>query len=180
MDIKTPIATWVLARLYDEKHPIPRKDLLKHLCQKSFDSMTNDSDFATTIDDLVESKCITFTKETFQEFVSIPQPANIMNLNFAPSAKMKEVTTTREGYVIDDDGIIAFRRQIATPLEKIKDKIDKESTMIPSQYKAKFEEIINTLKTGSDIINMAIRFCVDDAPHILEFIKTGLPLLGIQ
>lgn len=49
LDINTPIATWVLARLFDDDMPIPRKNLLKKLCQASFDSMNADNDFADTM-----------------------------------------------------------------------------------------------------------------------------------
>lgn len=178
MNIQTPIATWILARLYDEPHPVPRKDLLKHLCQKSFDSMTNDSDFAKTIDDLIKSKYIEFTKDTFQEFVPIRE-TDVLVVAMGGANKMKEVTSTREGYVIAEDGIIAFRRQIATPLEKIKKKIESGS-ILPASYKPKFEQIVNALKTSHDIIHTAIIFCVDDAPQILEFIKMTMSLLGIQ
>jgi len=178
LNVQTPIATWVLARLYEEQHPIPRKDLLKHLCQKSFDMMTNDSDFATTMDELIESECIKLTEETFQDFVPIRE-TNPLVIAMNTQPKLKEITVTRKGYVIEDNGIIAFRRQIATPLEKIKDKVDK-GAVFPNTYKTKFEEIVNTLKTSSDVIHTAIRFCVDDAPHVLEFIKMVLPLLGIQ
>ncbi|HYL65903.1 MAG TPA: hypothetical protein VEU72_01975 [Nitrosopumilaceae archaeon] len=143
MNIKTPVATWILARLFNENKPVLRKDLLRNLCQASFDSMTSDDDFSKTTEMLVKGKYI--------------QSVDIDN------------ATGTTGYLITEEGIIAFRRQISTALEKIQRQLDK----IPSVTRnSKFTNIVNALKSNSNILTTSIKLCIDNAPQILEFIKT--------
>lgn len=178
LDINTPIATWVLARLFDEEMPIPRKNLLKKLCQASFDSMNADNDFADTMKKLEAEEYIEYSKADAPEFLPV-QEHNVVS--YLPSeTKLQKVTKTHKGYVITEAGIIAFRRQIATPLEKIRRYADKLS----SSHISKFEQLINELKSKSgSIISFAIKKCIDDAPYILKFIdssKRELYKLGIS
>jgi hypothetical protein len=166
LDVKTPIATWVLARLFNENHPISRKDLLRHLCQASFDSMTGDKDFANTIQKLIDAKYIEYTKEAYQDLVPVKD-----NDAFAiqSSTKLQEIHRVSEGYVITDDGIIAFRRQIVTPLEKIQSHLNKiPSTIIKDN---RFSKIFDALKSNANILESAIQLCINNAPQILEFIR---------
>lgn len=112
------------------------------------------------------------------EFLPI-QEHNVVS--YLPSeTKLQKVTKTHKGYVITEGGIIAFRRQIATPLEKIRMYADKFS----SSHTSKFGQLINELKSKSgSIISFAIRKCTDDAPYILKFIdlsKRELYKLGIS
>jgi hypothetical protein len=40
-----PVSTWILARLYDEDAGVTSRQLVKQLCQKSFQAMTSDDDY---------------------------------------------------------------------------------------------------------------------------------------
>lgn len=175
LDIKTPTATWILARLYDEEIPISRKNLMKNLCQASFDSMVGENDFGNTMKQLTDAKYIEQINQSYTDLVTSPSL-------LAGVGGSQQVTREREGYVITELGIYAFRKQIATPLEKIKANIDKVPSM--SRFE-KFKNIIATLKANSNLISLGVKLCVENAPLVIDFIKTmhaelvqlGIPIL---
>src|SRR5437867_10286624 len=104
MDIKQPVPLWIMARLYNEEHPVSLDDLARKLCQQSFESMVGDNDFNEAIQKLAEAKYIEYGERTF----SVPSVL---------AAADRHVTY--HGYWITVDGIIAFRRQMGVPVEKI-------------------------------------------------------------
>ena len=165
MDIKTPVATWVLARLYNEEKPIQRKNLMKYLCNASFDSMTGEKDFGNTLKQLIDAKYIENTTEEYADFLDVLENPNAPEEE--QTTRLQEVKRKREGFVITESGIYVFRKQIGTPLEKIQTYIDK----IPSVTTNKFKKIVDALKLASDIISTAVKLCVDNAPLVLEFIQ---------
>ena len=86
--------------------------------------------------------------------------------------KIKEyekVSKTHEGYVITEKGIIAFRKEIVTKIEGIKTQIDRLAN-----YKIeKFNEITSRISYSTDILKDVVKLCTDNAPLVLEFIKTA-------
>jgi len=168
MYIKTPIATWILARLYDVDNPLPRKNLLRNLCQASFDSMSVDTDFSTTLSELEKEGLIEFERKDISDFIPIQQQSGFNPALTPPETKLKEITKHVEGYSITEKGIIVFRRDIATPVEKIK----KFTNKITPKNQSKFREFLDELKrhTGS-ITSFAVNKCIENAPYVLEFLK---------
>lgn len=174
MDVKTPIATWILARLFNDDIPVTRKNLLRNLCQASFDSMTNDEDFSEAIRKLENAKYIEYARKKHTELAPIHNPVLI-----TMSTGMQEVERTIEGYTITEAGIMAFRRQIITPLEKIIPHVSKtRSSKIPQ-----FAEIVTTLSSTINLAKSVVDLCTNNAPQVLDFIKilhNDLLSLGIN
>ncbi len=166
MEIKTPIATWVLAKLYNEELPIQRKDLMKYLCNASFDSMTGENDFANTMKQLLDSKYIENITREYSDF--LPVTDNLSLPEEEQTTRLQEVKRKRDGYVITETGIYAFRKQIGTPIEKIRPHLTKLSMTAKTE---KFRRVIETLKSESDVMGPVIKLCVENAPLILEFMK---------
>lgn len=166
--IKTPIATWILARLYDEDNPISRKNLLRNLCQASFDSMSVDTDYSTTLSELEKEELIEFERRQVSDFIPVQQQSGFNPAMTPPETKLKEITKHVEGYSITEKGIIAFRKDIATPVEKIK----KLTNKLSSSNQSKFRGILDELKRHTDsITSFAVNKCIENAPYILEFLK---------
>ncbi|MDE1764972.1 MAG: hypothetical protein KGI27_01725 [Thaumarchaeota archaeon] len=166
MDIKTSVVTWILSYLYNQNVPIPRKDLLKKLCNASFDSMTGSNDFDSAIKQLTDAKYIENTTREVSEYVPV-----IDNLNLPEEEqtnKLQEMKHRVEGIVITEDGIFEYRKQIGTPLEKIQPHLDKVSASPQAQ---EFKGIIKTLKFSDDVIGSAVKLCIENAPLIVKFIK---------
>ena len=174
LDIKTPISTWILARLFDEELPLGEKDLLRKLCQASFDSMNADNDFDNAITALRTAGYIEHGEKEYRELV----PLRNNSLLTVQETGMHEVTRKRTGFSITKAGIIAFRRQIATPIEKIVSNVNK---LDPSKT-SPFKKILNELNSHRSILEASIALAIENAPHILEFIKNmahQLALIGI-
>jgi len=164
MDIRNPIATWVLAKLYEEDQPISRKEILKKLCQASFESMSEMDEFSTIIKQLEDEKYIEYTRGNYTEYIPVQSKSS-----FATSSetKLQPVTKRKEGYEIGEAGIIAYRAQIISPLEKIKTQTD----ILPNEKESKFSVLTDKLKATRDVAEFAVKKCIENAPQILEFIK---------
>ena len=154
MDIYTPIPTWILAKLYEEEHPIERKTLLKNLCQASFDLMNEDSEFSNILTELQRAKYIERSDGTKNGYDIIQ-------------------------YEITEYGIIAFRRKFGNLFEKIKIYADKSQEIRSS----KFSPMVRIIKHSSDMSTTVAKMCIDNAPLVLEFLKyagSELMKLGIN
>lgn len=176
LNINTPITTWILARLFDEEYPIPRKTLLKRLCQASFTSMMNDEDFGNEMEALEKDGYIEFERKDRIEHMPLTEE-NIVSATMT-STRYERVSTPVEGYVITEKGIIAFRKEIVTKIQNIKPHIDRLAA-----YKIeKFKTITETVEFSTDLLKDVVKLCVDNAPLVLEFIKsatTELSKIGI-
>jgi hypothetical protein len=174
LNINTPIATWILARLFDDEKPITRKNLLKNLCQASFSSM-GDNDFDITIKQLESEKYIEFTRSSISENIHV----NSMGTLGLGGTKIQPVTKEYEGYVISEKGIIEFRKQIATKIEKIRPLLHR----LELNKIARFQKIIDTITSTASLTDSVVKLCIDNAPLVLDFIRTiptELANIGIQ
>ena len=75
-------------------------------------------------------------------------------------------------YQITETGIIVFRKEIGTPLQKARDNFNK----ISKHKDTKYAQIIKELDEGRDITSTAATLCIKNAPRVLEFL-VSLPTL---
>lgn len=117
MESNSPTFVWILAKLYDEEKPINRKNLLKKLCQASFELMSNETvDFNNALASLERLKCIEHNWD--ESGTSI--------------------------FVISEVGIIKFRKDLGTPLIKINQNVDKFSSVKNKKFLNILEKIKNS------------------------------------
>ena len=167
MDIKSSIPTWVLSELFDGGLPKTDEYLARNLCKESFASMTNDDDFEKKIEELKAAKYIIFTTKESEDYKKVPIPPSILP-GITPNYKMQEITRKHTGYVITTKGIMAFRKQIISPVDKILLHIDELSAIQGSEY----GEIIKEIKSNSkNIAQYVIGKCIDNAPLFLKFLE---------
>ena len=69
-------------------------------------------------------------------------------------------------YQITEMGIIIFRKEIGTPLQKAQDNYNE----ILELRDTKYDQIINALDQTTDITLTAAKLCVKNAPLVLEFV----------
>lgn len=175
LDIRKPIATWILARLFDEDTPIPRKDLLRNLCQASFDSMLADTDFSQTINNLLNARYIEESEKEYTNFVPVKDNSSGHTAHGTNTNRTRQVTQKIQGYIITEEGIIAFRKQIGTPLEKIQPHLNL-FTGSASRFD-KFKKIIESIKNKSNVLVPAVKLCIENAPLVLEFLQEAQQVL---
>lgn len=170
MDIKSSIPTWVLSELFDGGLPRSEENLARNLCNASFASMTNDDDFEKNIEDMTTAGYIQYTTEESIDYKEIPitTPGLSVMSQLTPNYKIKEITRKHTGYVITTKGIMAFRKQIITPIDKILPHIDKLSNIQGGKY----GEIIKEMKSSAQTITrFVISKCIDNAPFFLKFLE---------
>lgn len=171
MNIKTPIATWILTSLFDGGLPVSEKTLARNLCQASFASMAGDEDFEEIVKELEKSGYIEFTSKETTTHIQVPIPVAPSMIPLfdktKPDYKIQEVKVDHSGYVITVSGIMAVRRQIITPIEKIKQNIEN----YPENKVGKFKTIIDHLKSNATVTLSTIKLCIDNAPLFLDFIN---------
>ena len=135
--------------------------------------MTSENQFGNTMKHLIEAKYIEHAKQEYSDFIPITDNPD-MPLE-EQTTRLQEVTRKREGYAITEAGIYAFRKQIGTPLElcqKNLDKIPQTATM------GKFKKILETLRSEHNMIDSAVKLCVENAPFVLDFIKGAAAILA--
>ena len=135
MKIRNPTAAWILAELYIKDDLVRRRSLVRQLCQASFESMNDENEFSSTMDELEQAGYI-------------EQP----------------LSDTR--YQITEMGMIIFRKEIGTPLQKAQDNYNE----ILELRDTKYDQIINALDQATDIALTAAKLCVKNAPLVLEFV----------
>ncbi len=135
--------------------------------------MTGDNDFADVMKELEKEHYIKFKKETYEDFKPVA-------VNYGPpdeppeesSTRFEKIMRTREGYVIEEPGINAFRRQIVTTIKEIKPHVDKLSTI-----DGKFGKIINSVRSTVDLTKTVTKLCIENTPLLVDFIKSAMSLL---
>src|SRR5581483_5082343 len=111
-----PIALWIFARLFDSSINMGRRDLLKNLCQASFDTMNEVSDFDKGLELLVTDGLISSSKLGGEAH-----------------------------YNITEKGIITFRKDLVkTVLDSVK-KVENNPGLF-TKYKGIVESIKNTVE----------------------------------
>lgn len=148
------------------------------LCDDAFEMM-KDGDFKNTLDRLTKANYIqNSVDKTFIDHVTLDKFTTVL------TAEYKEVERKYSGYEITTEGVLAFRRQIKIPIQKIMAHVDKFSRIYVEPQKAsKYSEIINTLKQSSDLGNSVADLAIKNSPLFGEFIvwaKDGLKALGID
>ncbi len=136
---KSSIASWVLAKLYDQSQPLHRLELLKMLCQESFDLMNETNEYPDTLKTMVKLDYIAFKDEK---------------------------------YSIEEQGIIAVRRQLITPIINLK----KEGTI--EKVTERFKQLVDSLHDYTDVAYFVTRNIVSNAPLFLDFITWAIQLLS--
>ena len=173
MDEIEPISTWILARLYDEEVPISRKNLLRNLCQASFDSMIANDDFSSIFDALIKNHYIEFEKQSYEDFYPVKK-VDTIQFSENEEISMQKITKIKEGFVISEQGIILFRTRIITQIEKIRPHLKKLENV-----ETRFHSLIKELQSNSNTSQVIIKACIENTPLVLEFINSVLKQLPI-
>jgi hypothetical protein len=148
------------------------------LCDDAFEMMKDD-EFKDTLARLAK---VNYIQNVVDKTIIDHVPINAMPGSL--SQEFKEVERKYSGYEITTDGVIAFRRQIKIPLQKIMAQVDKLAAIYMEPKKsAQFKQILATLKESTDLGNSAADLAIKNSPLFRDFLlwaKTGLKAFGID
>lgn len=158
---------WILARLYNGAC-LDDKELLRKLCDASFDMIKETSDYDSALENLQNAKYIENVTKTIEAFEKIDTP-------FALTPKLQQVNKKISGFEITRAGLIAYRKEIIFPIQKTKpyfSKLDKKLT------EPTHKELLQKLINSSDMPTAIINACIDNAPLIMEILQKCFQLLS--
>lgn len=163
-DIRDPIPLWIMAKLYRSERPVDERILAKTLCKEALVMLDNDNLFTYTLDRLVDAKYIEPLEKPYDKH------KNPSGLNLQISRQI--LTKRYDGYMITTAGVLAFRRQITIPIEKIMAEVDRLSLAAADpKDRNKFKEIIQTLKESTDLSNSLIDLVLKiGSPALIAFV----------
>ena len=151
---KNVVAVWILARLYDDTGGITRQDLLKNLCQASFETMSNNDEsdsFHESLKQLINSKYIFDASSFTSGITSTIQPQADSGL-----------------YKITDKGIVAVRKEFGNKFINIQKHADQLTAIV--NKKPTYKKIFEAIKNSSNAVSTGIQLIVKNTPLVLSFI----------
>ena len=153
------VEIWILARLFNDVC-MDNKELLRELCDASFDMIQKASDYDAILEKLQETKYIEKVTKTIEDFKEVD---GIIPLQ----KELKPITRKISGFEITTEGIIVYRRKLITPFQKMKPHFSKINNEVTE---AAYKKVINKLNS-SDIATVVIKECIENAPRINEILK---------